>query len=89
MQTVQVPIQVLMEQLHPWIQKAEEAMKVQMAHPVLGMQMVVEPILIPMVPLVLILQMVRVATPMLMAIHTAWMQKATKAGKVQMAQPPP
>jgi hypothetical protein len=43
------------------------------------MQMVVDPILVPMVPLVLILPMDQVLTLMLMVIHTAWMQKAMKA----------
>ena len=64
-----------------------EAILVQMAPLVLMMQMVVDPILMQMVPLVLILQMDQVLTPMLMVIHTAWMQKATEAMKVQMAHP--
>ena len=45
------------------------------------------PILVPMVPLVLILQMVRVPIPKQMVIHTAWMQMATEAIPVQMAHP--
>jgi hypothetical protein len=55
----------------------------------LQMQMATEPILVPMDPLVLILQMVRVPTLMLMEIHTARMQMATKAMKVQMVRQAP
>ena len=66
-----------------------EVIPVRMVRPKLGMQMAMEPIQVQMDPLVLILQMVRIPTTMLMAIRSAGMQKAIKAMKVQMAQPPP
>ena len=89
MQMVQVHIQELMDQLQPWMQKEEEAILVQMVQLPLGMQMVVDPILIPMAPLVLILPMDLVLTPMLMVIHTAWMPRAIVPLQELMAHPAP
>jgi hypothetical protein len=51
------------------------------------MQMVVDPILMQMVPLVLILQMDQVLTPKPMVVLLVWMLRATEAMKVQMAHP--
>ena len=89
MQTVQVPIQVQMDQLQPWMLKEEEAIHLLMVLPQHGMQMVVEPILMQMVPLVLILQMVRVPILMPMEIPTAWMQTVINHLQVQMAHQVP
>ena len=89
MRTVQVPIQVRMDQLQPWMQMEEEATLALMVQLPLGMQMVVDPILILMAPLVLILPMDQVLTPMLMGIHTAWMLMAIVPLQELMDHPAP
>ena len=57
--------------------------------PPLGMEMAVEPILMQMAPLVHILPMDLVLTPMLMVIHTAWMPRAIVPLQELMAHPGP
>ena len=67
----------------------EEALQMMTVQPPLGMEMVVDPILIPMAPLVLILPMDLVLTPMLMVIHIAWMRRAIVPLQELMAHPAP
>ena len=78
-----------MDQLQRLMLMEVEAIQLLMVLAQHGMQMVVEPILMQMVPQVLILLTDLIPIPMPMEIPTAWMQTGINHILVQMVHPAP